>query len=49
MAFFSDALAHCAFAGVSIGFLLFEAFLAPYRPAPSSGPGSRPSWSFSAC
>jgi len=33
MAFFSDALAHCAFAGVSIGFLLFEAFLAPYRPA----------------
>jgi zinc transport system permease protein len=25
MAFFSDALAHCAFAGVSIGFVLFEA------------------------
>src|SRR5262249_38802148 len=24
MAFFSDALAHCAFAGISIGFLLFE-------------------------
>lgn len=24
MAFFSDALAHCAFAGVSLGFLLFE-------------------------
>jgi zinc transport system permease protein len=24
MAFFSDALAHCAFAGVSIGFLFFE-------------------------
>jgi zinc transport system permease protein len=24
MAFFSDALAHCAFAGVSIGFLLFQ-------------------------
>src|SRR5262245_4549586 len=24
MAFFSDALAHCAFAGVSIGFLAFE-------------------------
>ncbi|MFM8933736.1 MAG: metal ABC transporter permease, partial [Gemmataceae bacterium] len=24
MAFFSDALAHCAFAGVSIGFLVFE-------------------------
>ena len=33
MAFFSDALAHCAFAGVSIGFLLFETFLARYRPA----------------
>jgi zinc transport system permease protein len=28
MAFFSDALAHCAFAGVSIGFLAY-AFLAP--------------------
>ena len=27
MAFFSDALAHCAFAGVSIGFLLFEFFI----------------------
>ncbi len=24
MAFFSDALAHCAFAGVSVGFVLFE-------------------------
>jgi zinc transport system permease protein len=33
MAFFSDALAHCAFAGVSLGFLLFETLLAPYRPA----------------
>ncbi len=33
MAFFSDALAHCAFAGVSLGFLLFETVLAPYRPA----------------
>ena len=30
MAFFSDALAHCAFAGVSIGFLLFEAFRPPF-------------------
>jgi zinc transport system permease protein len=33
MAFFSDALAHCAFAGVSIGFLVFKvvlsAFVAP--------------------
>jgi zinc transport system permease protein len=27
MAFFSDALAHCAFAGVSIGFVLFELVL----------------------
>src|SRR5579871_6947104 len=26
MAFFSDALAHCSFAGVSIGFLLFLVF-----------------------
>lgn len=26
MAFFSDALAHCAFAGVSIGFLVFDFF-----------------------
>lgn len=33
MAFFSDALAHCAFAGVSLGFLLFEAILAGVRPA----------------
>jgi zinc transport system permease protein len=33
MAFFSDALAHCAFAGVSVGFLVFNAFIAPYRPA----------------
>src|SRR6516225_6758789 len=28
LAFFSDALAHCAFAGVSVGFLVF-ALLAP--------------------
>jgi len=27
MAFFSDALSHCAFAGVSIGFVFFELFL----------------------
>ena len=33
LAFFSDALAHCAFAGVSLGFLLFETLLAHYRPA----------------
>src|SRR5438105_4469967 len=32
MAFFSDALAHCAFAGVSIGFLLFQLLLAGARP-----------------
>ena len=32
LAFFSDALAHCSFAGVSIGFLLFDAFIVPYRP-----------------
>jgi zinc transport system permease protein len=31
MAFFSDALAHCAFAGVSIGFLLFQ--ILPGHPA----------------
>jgi zinc transport system permease protein len=30
MAFFSDALSHCAFAGISIGFLLFEFVL--HRP-----------------
>jgi len=29
MAFFSDALAHCAFAGVSIGFLIFEVIKVP--------------------
>ena len=29
MAFFSDALAHCAFAGVSFGFLLFKIFVNP--------------------
>ena len=33
MAFFSDALAHCAFAGVSIGFIVFEYFLSATRPA----------------
>jgi zinc transport system permease protein len=33
MAFFSDALAHCAFAGVSIGFLFFETLLRGLRPA----------------
>ena len=33
MAFFSDALAHCAFAGVSIGFIIFDNFLAGVRPA----------------
>lgn len=32
MAFFSDALAHCAFAGVTIGFLIFYAFVAGIRP-----------------
>jgi zinc transport system permease protein len=32
MAFFSDALAHCSFAGVSVGFLVFEAFISPNRP-----------------
>jgi len=32
MAFFSDALAHCSFAGVSVGFLFFNAFLAGARP-----------------
>src|SRR5476651_1824660 len=31
MAFFSDALAHCAFAGISLGFILFDAFIVPYR------------------
>jgi zinc transport system permease protein len=33
MAFFSDALAHCSFAGISIGFLLFTVLLASVRPA----------------
>jgi zinc transport system permease protein len=32
MAFFSDALAHCSFAGISIGFLLFTGLLASRRP-----------------
>jgi zinc transport system permease protein len=32
MAFFSDALAHCAFAGVSIGFVLFDLLLRRFRP-----------------
>src|SRR5262249_32557568 len=31
MAFFSDALAHCSFAGVSIGFIVFEFLLAGVR------------------
>jgi zinc transport system permease protein len=31
LAFFSDALAHCAFAGVSIGFLLFTALVTQRR------------------
>ncbi|MFO0843694.1 MAG: metal ABC transporter permease [Gemmataceae bacterium] len=33
MAFFSDALAHCAFASVSIGFVLFTWFISRFRPA----------------
>jgi zinc transport system permease protein len=33
MAFFSDALAHCAFAGVSIGFLLFTLLIQRLSPA----------------
>ena len=33
LAFFSDAMAHCAFASVSIGFILFTFFLAGVRPA----------------
>jgi zinc transport system permease protein len=34
MAFFSDGLAHCAFAGVSIGFIIFDALIVPhYRGA----------------
>jgi zinc transport system permease protein len=32
MAFFSDALAHCAFAGVSIGFLIFDSIVLHYNP-----------------
>jgi zinc transport system permease protein len=32
MAFFSDALAHCSFAGVSIGFLLFTLLIQRWRP-----------------
>jgi zinc transport system permease protein len=32
LAFFSDALAHCSFAGISIGFLLFTGLLASSRP-----------------
>ena len=32
LAFFSDALAHCAFAGVSIGFLLFTLLIQRARP-----------------
>src|SRR5579862_5171178 len=33
MAFFSDALAHCAFAGVSIGFVFFDLCLSHFRDA----------------
>jgi zinc transport system permease protein len=33
MAFFSDALAHCAFAGVSLGFLVFHFLLSGVVPA----------------
>ncbi len=33
LAFFSDALAHCSFAGISIGFLVFTGLLAGIRPA----------------
>ncbi len=32
MAFFSDALAHCAFAGVSIGFVLFTTVVVHFYP-----------------
>lgn len=32
MAFFSDALAHCAFASVSIGFILFTTVIVQFRP-----------------
>lgn len=32
MAFFSDALAHCAFAGVSLGYVIFELFILGARP-----------------
>ena len=32
MAFFSDALAHCAFAGVSVGFLIFDGFIVRQWP-----------------
>ncbi len=34
MAFFSDALAHCAFAGIGIGFLFFELVLVPAGTPP---------------
>jgi zinc transport system permease protein len=33
MAFFSDALAHCAFAGVSIGFVVFSTLISLWRPS----------------
>src|SRR5437868_11376690 len=32
MAFFSDALAHCAFAGISVGFLIFQGLVANRDP-----------------
>jgi zinc transport system permease protein len=37
MAFFSDALAHCAFAGVTIGFILFDKVLVAYGLASDKG------------
>jgi len=37
MAFFSDALAHCAFAGVTIGFILFDKLLVAYGLASDKG------------
>ena len=36
MAFFSDALAHCAFAGVSIGFVIFDTVLLRFGIAKNS-------------
>src|SRR5262249_18259048 len=36
LAFFSDALAHCSFAGISIGFLLFLLTGPQTRPGPET-------------